>query len=186
MRKFSFLLLFCLSAYQSALSAHCQMPCGIYHDDMVYDMIDQYVETMHKAITELNTIKLDTAFDKNQYIRWIIQKDKQSDDAASLITTYFLQQKIKPGDEDTPKKLASAHKLLFMMVAIKQNCDVKLVHQFMEEWDKFKLMFHREGYECKIEQIKLKKWKEESDRLKKQEAMENSKKPEKKPIASEK
>lgn len=136
---------------QSNLSAHCQMPCGIYHDDMVYDQIDQYVETVYKGITVLNESKFTTPKERNEFVRWVNEKETSSNEAANLITVYFLQQKIKPGEDDTVKRITSAHKLLFLLVAIKQNTDLEYVKQFNEEWEKFKLMFHREGYECMME-----------------------------------
>lgn len=151
------------------LSAHCQMPCGVYHDEIAYDQIDQYVETMHKAISELLVMKFDTPVEKNQYIRWVMSKERQSNDITNTIVSYFLQQKIKPGDEDTATKVLAAHKLLFLIVAIKQNVDLKVLYEFIDEWNKFKLMFHREDYRCKIEEKKLKKWAEEAAELKKQE-----------------
>lgn len=141
----------------SPLGAHCQMPCGIYHDDMVYDRIDQYVETMVKAMSILKQNDFSNPIDSNRFTRWVIQKETASDEIAEIILTYFLQQKIKPGEADTPKRLESAHKLLFLLVAIKQNTDVAMVDQFGEEWDKFKNMFHVAGYECKIEMLKEKK-----------------------------
>jgi nickel superoxide dismutase len=122
------------------LHSHCQMPCGIYHDDMVFDQIDQYVETMFKA---------------NTFIRWVVKKEDASNEMADLITTYFLQQKIKPDEPDTPKRLAAAHKMLNLLMTIKQTAEVKYVKAFEEEWEKFKLFFHIEGYECKMEQRKL-------------------------------
>lgn len=139
------------------LQAHCQMPCGIYHDDMVFDFVDQYVETMIKAVSMLNQSKFETVRQRNEFVRWVIEKEKESDKVAKMLTTYFLQQKIKPGEKDTATRLESAHKLLASLVSIKQNADLKIVEQFGDEWEKFKLMFHVEGYECKIEQIKLKK-----------------------------
>jgi nickel superoxide dismutase len=145
-----------LLGFQVALSAHCQMPCGIYHDDMVYDQIDQYVETMVKADTILNQNKFSSAQEKNVFIRWVMQKDKHSDQMAELFTSYFLQQKIKPEEEDTVKRLVCVHRLLFLLVKIKQTADISCVNDFYEEWEKFKLMFHVEGYSCKMEQIKMK------------------------------
>ncbi len=138
------------------LNAHCQMPCGIYHDDMVFDQIDQYIETMYKGIFVINDSKFATTHDRNETIRWVILKEKASDETALLITQYFLQQKIKPDEPDTNKRLVNAHKLLFLIVAIKQNADLQTVKNFSAEWEKFKLMFHREGYECEMEKIKLK------------------------------
>lgn len=142
--------------FVSLLDGHCQMPCGIYHDDMVYDQIDQYSETMYKGIAVMLDSKFQTVKERNEFIRWTMLKEEASNDVATLLTTYFLQQKIKPGEPDTPKRIESVHRLLFLLVAIKQNADLEFVKEFTEEWEKFKLMFHREGYECKIEQIKLK------------------------------
>lgn len=133
------------------------MPCGIYHDDMVYDRIDQYVETMVKGMSILKKNEFKDPMESNRFVRWVIQKEQASDETAQILLTYFLQQKIKPGEPDTAARLESAHKLLFLLVAIKQNTDVAVVDQFSEEWDKFKNMFHVEGYECKIEMLKEKK-----------------------------
>ena len=161
---FLFNLIALCSVFQQG-SSHCQMPCGIYHDDMVFDQIDQYVETMYKGISVINDSKFSTTKDRNETIRWVIQKEKASDEAAELITAYFLQQKIKPGEPDTVKRLTSAHLLLFQIVAIKQNVDLAMVKEFATEWDKFKLMFHREGYECAMEKIKLKEIEEKKSKV---------------------
>ncbi len=161
LKCFPVLLTAAVLCYSGALSAHCQMPCGIYHDDMVYDQLDQYVETMYKAVSVLEDSKFSTARERGEFVRWINQKEIQSDDAARLILTYFLQQKIKPGEADTAKRLESAHKLLFMIVGIKQNVDKHFVEDFNDEWEKFKLMFHIEGYQCKIETLKAHKLQQE-------------------------
>lgn len=160
--------------FQGQLSAHCQMPCGIYHDDIVYDLIDQYVETMYKGISVLNNSKFSNPSERNAFVRWVMEKDKASDQAAKLISEYFLQQKIKPGESDTTKRLISAHKLLFMLVTIKQNADLDFVKTFTTEWDQFKLMFHREGYECEIDKLKLKARTEKKAAEEKAEAIAHS------------
>lgn len=147
----------------SQLMAHCQMPCGIYHDEMVFDQIDQFVETMVKAVTVMEDNAFSTVQDRNAFVRWVMQKDKSCEETAHLITTYFLQQKIKPGEEDTAKRVLSAHQLLFYLVQIKQTVDLKVINDFYEEWERFKLMFHIEGYKCKVSQVKLKKWAEKRD-----------------------
>lgn len=162
MTKGFFLIgLFAAALNTSSLSAHCQMPCGIYHDDMVFDQIDQYVETMYKAISILKENKSQTPKDRNEFIRWVMQKETASDEAAGIITKFFLQQKIKPDEDDTVKRISTAHKLLCLLVGIKQNVDLNMVEQFADQWEKFKLMFHVEGYECKVEQIKLRKRQEQ-------------------------
>lgn len=140
------------------LYSHCQMPCGIYHDDMVFDQIDQYIETMVKCVSILNENKFDSLQSKNECVRWILSKEKMSNETADLICTYFLQQKIKPDEPDTVKRLVAAHKLLADLVLIKQTAEPKYIQNFSDEWEKFKLMFHVEGYECKMEKVKLTEW----------------------------
>ena len=146
-----------LCCYANKGYTHCQMPCGIYHDNMVFDQIDQYVETMYKGISVLKTNKFDTVRERNEFVRWVIQKEKASDEVSEIISTYFLQQKIKPDEEDTVKRVVSAHKLLFLAVQIKQNVDIKILENFADEWEDFKQMFHVVGYECAIEQVKMRK-----------------------------
>lgn len=141
------------------------MPCGIYHDEMVYTQIDQYAETMYKAVAVLNDLHQDDVKEKNDFVRWVMQKETASDEIAGVICRYFLMQKIKPNEEDTAKKLVEAHKLLFGIVQIKQNTDIKFVEAFTDDWEKFKLMFHVEGYECKIDVLRIKKREAEQKRL---------------------
>jgi nickel superoxide dismutase len=147
------------------LSAHCQMPCGIYHDELVFEDGDQYVETMYKGITVMNESKFATPKDRCDFIRWVNTKENMSNELAEKILTYFLQQKIKPGESDTEKKLEAAHKMLFLLVQIKQTCDLAVLKQFAEAWAGFKLLFHREGYQCEMEKMKLKKWNELVERM---------------------
>ena len=165
--KNSWLLVGAISAIclQGGLSAHCQMPCGIYHDDMVFDQVDQYVETMYKGMTMLTSSKFSTPKERTEFVRWVNLKEDSSDVIAELFTSYFLQQKIKPGEEDTTKKLISIHNMLFMLVQIKQNADRAMVEKFNDEWEKFKLMFHVEGYACKIEMMKER---QQQEKLKKE------------------
>ena len=141
----------------SFLTAHCQMPCGIYHDEMVFNQIDQYIETMYKGITELKNNPFSTPLERNNFTRWVLLKETASDEMANLITQYFLQQKIKSGEPDTAKRLAIAHKMLFELTAIKQNVDLKMVEDFADEWESFKQMFHVMNYECQIDIINRRK-----------------------------
>lgn len=140
-----------------SLTAHCQMPCGIYHDEMVFNQIDQYIETMYKGITELKNSKFSNPLERNNFMRWVILKETASNEMANLITEYFLQQKIKPGEPDTAKRLVSAHKMLFELTAIKQNVDLKMIEDFADEWENFKQMFHVLNYECQIDIINRRK-----------------------------
>ena len=161
MKKKAFLAgVFAILMHCGNLSAHCQLPCGIYHDDMVFEEIDQYVETMYKGISVMNDNKFGTPTEKNQFTRWVINKEESTNGIATRMCEYFLQQKIKPGEDDTEKKIISIHKMLFLLVAIKQNVDIEIVKQFNKEWENFKLMFHSHDYECEMESTRLIEYKE--------------------------
>lgn len=147
----------------SSLGAHCQMPCGIYHDEMVFNQIDQYIETMFKGVTELKNSKFSNPLERNNFTRWVLLKETASNEMANLITEYFLQQKIKPGEPDTVKRLVSAHKMLFELTAIKQNVDLKMIEDFADEWENFKQMFHVLNYECQIDVINRRKRQKDFD-----------------------
>jgi nickel superoxide dismutase len=136
------------SSFNGNLNAHCQMPCGIYNDQMIYDQVDQYFETMAKAVHYLKNHNSNNLQDKNQFVRWILTKEKESDEVARTLTTFFLQQKVSPSDEpETTALVKSLHKLLFLLVQIKQTIDLEIVHEFGKEWDHFKQLFHPE-MEC--------------------------------------
>lgn len=169
MKKYLFIFTIGIFLVKATLRGHCQMPCGIYNDSMVYDKIDQYVETMYKGDTILTNGKFANPWGRNEFVRWVITKEKMTDEIAELLMTYFLQQKIKPDEEDTVDKIKSVHKLMFMLVQIKQNTDRKFVENFNEEWNKFKLMFHVEGYECQIEKLRLRKLEQDKAKQGKEE-----------------
>ena len=144
MRKFGIATaLFFALPCNITLYAHCQMPCGVYHDQMIYDKIDEYYETMYKCVAAMNNNEFKTVTEKNQFIRWVMTKDRMSDEVAEIITAYFLQQKIEP-TADNADMVASLHKILFLLPAIKQNADLKMIKQFGDEWDHFKSLFHPE------------------------------------------
>ncbi len=119
------------------------MPCGVYHDQMIYDKIDEYYETMYKCISAMNNNEFKSVTDKNQFVRWVMTKDKMSDEVAEILTYYFLQQKLAPSP-DNAEMVSSIHKLLFLLPAIKQNADLKMIKQFGDEWEHFKSLFHPE------------------------------------------
>lgn len=167
MKKIALFVTIAALVAQANLTAHCQLPCGIYHDEMVFDEVDQYVETMYKGISVMLENKFDTILQKNQYIRWAINKEESSDGIARRFCEYFLQQKIKPGDDpETDAKVKSVHKMLFLLVQIKQNVDLEMVKKFSEEWDRFKLMFHGKDYECTIDTKKFNEEKAKYDEAK--------------------
>lgn len=165
-KQFLFMFVLTLSATPSLLRSHCQMPCGIFYDGVVFDQVDQYIETMVKAINVLQNNEFKTIQDRNTFVRWVIQKENNTNEIANLITTYFLQQKIKPGQENTVDRLVSAHMLLSYLVQIKQSVNGEAVNHFYEEWEKFKEFFPVNGYKSAVDQKKLNKMVQDIEKVK--------------------
>lgn len=133
----------------NALYGHCQLPCGIYDNDLIFNYVNQYIETMQKACDEIETLKTESAQDRAQFVRWVVLKDDESNKVADLVTSYFLQQVIKPEKEDTNKKVMAVYGLLQQLAKIKQTANVDPVNKFLEMWREFVLMFQETAAEKK-------------------------------------
>ncbi len=118
-------------------SAHCQIPCGIYDDPARFTELAEHITTIEKSIKEITALSAKdklTAQEKNQLVRWVANKEHHADDFASIVTKYFLQQRIKPapaGDAAAEAKaalhLSLLHKLLVGSMKAKQNADLSTV-----------------------------------------------------------
>ncbi|MDB2614001.1 hypothetical protein N9Y92_02450 [Chlamydiales bacterium] len=110
-----------------------------YHDQIVYDKVDDYYQTMFEAIEILNKNAFNTPQDKNTFIHWVNTKDHMSDELAQVLTSYFLQKKIAPSiDSETTKLIQTIHKLLFLIEDIKQQVSIKVIEDFGITWNQFK------------------------------------------------
>jgi nickel superoxide dismutase len=121
-----------LSLRQS-VSAHCQVPCGIYGDDTRFDLLKEHVTTIEKSRAQIVALSADAANNTNQLARWVNNKDKHADELANIITYYFLQQRVKPLAEDASavdkaaylEKLTLCHEILVSAMKCKQSTDAK-------------------------------------------------------------
>jgi nickel superoxide dismutase len=116
--------------------AHCQIPCGIFHDDLVFETLDQNIETLQKADHELSESTLPT----NQSVRWILNKETQSDQIAQTMLTYFLQQRVKLDDPKRAEKLELVAKICMQCARVKQTTDAKEVSILNDELQQLKAL----------------------------------------------
>ena len=117
--------------FASLVSAHCQIPCGIYNDEARVVLLEEHITTIEKSmklIVQLSEEPLDHA---NQIVRWVNNKDQHADDFKDIVTEYFLQQRIKPvaaGDPESTavyaKKLSLCHRMLVTVMKAKQSTDL--------------------------------------------------------------
>ncbi|MDQ1256819.1 MAG: nickel superoxide dismutase [Candidatus Hydrogenedentes bacterium] len=123
--------------------AHCQVPCGIFDDEMRAKMVEEHIVTIEKAMNEINEtmanvedLAYDGALKVNQMVRWIETKDEAADAIGEIVTSYFMAQRLKPveGDDAAAKEkyvtqLTLLHEMLLASVAAKQSTDLAVVEK---------------------------------------------------------
>lgn len=122
---YSFLLILVMSV---TISAHCQIPCGIYDDENQFSDLYQHVETIRKSMSKIEDKQQNT----NQQVRWVLNKEEHATLIQDVMNHYFLIQRIKPKSEDDSKKelkhynqlLTSAHKVIVLSMKAKQSTDL--------------------------------------------------------------
>jgi len=130
MKKLISVLLLTVSfvAYTPIVYSHCQIPCGIYDDHARIKSMLEDAATARKSvklITELSG-KSD-AQSNNQLIRWVMNKEKHTQNIISTISDYFLTQRVKSKQQDYSKRLIKHHAVIVAAMKVKQNADLKYV-----------------------------------------------------------
>lgn len=118
-----------------AVLAHCQMPCGIYGDQMRIDMLREDITTVEKAMNQIEELSAAEKPNQNQLIRWVMTKEEHAQKIQDIVTQYFMAQRVKmpkEGDEVAQKQyvrqLTLLHDLLVTAMKMKQTTD----HSYIE------------------------------------------------------
>lgn len=129
--------------------AHCEVPCGIYADQMRFQQMLEDTETIAKAITNINDLtgKSD-AQSANQLVRWINTKETHATNTQHTIAQYFITQRIKSDNDNYVKQLTAAHAVMVAAMKCKQSADAATA----EALKKAILDFYR-AYEGKEPQL---------------------------------
>jgi nickel superoxide dismutase len=125
----------------TGLRGHCQIPCGIYDDPVRFQLLAEHIQTIEKSMNEIKKLSADPSGNANQLIRWVRNKDEHADMFATIITEYFLQQRIKPGEtSDTGyvRKVMLCHRMLVTVMKAKQTIDLEHVKQLREDLASFR------------------------------------------------
>ena len=133
--------LFALLFSAGSVLAHCEIPCGIYDDEMRLSLIMEHAGTIEKSMTQIN--ELEKGGNANQLVRWVNNKETHANEVQHIVTQYFLTQRIKFDTPDYEKKLAALHEMLVYAMKCKQTTDVTNVEMLRQAAEKFhKLYFH--------------------------------------------
>ena len=129
------------------ITAHCQVPCGIYDDAVRIIQIREHVTTIEKAMNQIDQLTNDesSAQNMNQLIRCINTKEEHATFIQSIIADYFLAQRIKhkknnePGRQQYVDQTLLLQQIIVAAMKSKQSIDKSgpesvsiLLNQFVE------------------------------------------------------
>ena len=110
------------------VSAHCQIPCGIYDDNARVKLMLEDVETIRKSVSQISDLSgMTDPQSQNQLVRWVMNKENHAQNVIDTISDYFLTQRVKADQEDYVDRLQKHHAVIVAAMRAKQNADMSFV-----------------------------------------------------------
>ncbi len=73
-----FIFLAMIALFKPAVFSHCEIPCGVYDDEMRFTMIKEHITTIEKAIKKIVNLSGQQPPNFNQIVRWVTNKEKHA------------------------------------------------------------------------------------------------------------
>lgn len=141
--------LFISFLFASQAGAHCQVPCGIYGDELKFGELKQHVETISKAsakIRELSAKEALTALDHQQIVRWTMNKESHAQKVIDEAANYFLAQRIKPDAAHYAEKVELLHHIIVFSMKAKQQVEATPAKTLLEKIEAFETLYLHHGH----------------------------------------
>ena len=110
--------------------AHCQIPCGIYDDELRFTLLAEDITTIEKSMQQITALSAEGDKNYNQLVRWVTNKEEHADRFQRTIAEYFLTQRIKPVDAADEEEYSAyqrlvtlCHQMLVEAMKSKQTTD---------------------------------------------------------------
>jgi nickel superoxide dismutase len=123
-----------LAGSAGLVKAHCEIPCGIYGDDIRLALLQEHITTIEKSMREITKLSKAKKPNYNQIVRWVTNKEAHAVKFQEIVSQYFLHQRIKPVDSSGGKKyekyilqLILAPKMLIAAMKSKTTTDLAVV-----------------------------------------------------------
>jgi nickel superoxide dismutase len=123
------------------VGAHCEIPCGIYDDQLRVDLIAEHLTTIEKSMKKIVELSKQNPVNYNQLVRWVSNKEKHANEIQHIVTQYFMTQRIKPDAKKYSEKLAVLHKMLIYAMKCKQTTDVAHVSTLRSLLKEFEILY---------------------------------------------
>ena len=116
--------------------AHCEIPCGIYNDELRIELIKEHVQTIEKSVAQIVELSKASPVNYNQLVRWIDNKEDHANQIQDIVTQYFMTQRVKPADPKDEaataayvKQLTLLHAMVVQAMKAKQAADMEPVER---------------------------------------------------------
>jgi len=140
-----FIFLAMIALFKPAVFSHCEIPCGVYDDEMRFTMIEEHITTIEKAMKEIANLSGQQPPNFNQIVRWVTNKEKHAEDIQHIISQYFLTQRVKlvekeddEANEIRTEHLSLCHEILVYAMRTKQTTDLSNVEKLRSAVKAFK------------------------------------------------
>lgn len=129
-------------------AAHCEIPCGIYGDEMRLDMIAEHITTVEKSITMIVELSKDMEANFHQLARWITNKEEHANYIQDIVSQYFLTQRIAVPDprdraaqDKYVRQIQLLHQMLVHAMKTKQSVDLANVERLRSLLKEFREVY---------------------------------------------
>ncbi len=144
MKRSAALLSLILFVPLSAAWSHCQVPCGIYDDEMRLEMIGEHIKTIERSMQQVEELSKADSPNYNQIVRWVNNKEEHADGLTDIVTWYFMNQRVKPVSGDSQdyqtyvSQITMLHEMMFYAMRAKQSTDMENVEKLRQLLEGFR------------------------------------------------
>ena len=121
--------------------AHCEIPCGVYDDELRANLIYEHSVTIEKSMKKIAELSKQNPVNYNQLVRWVSNKEEHATMIQHTISQYFMTQRIQPDAEKYMGKLSVLHKMLQAAMKCKQSIDLANVQNLRSLLKEFEILY---------------------------------------------
>merc|ERR1719181_2494920 len=116
-----------VSCFSPAVRTHCQVPCGIFTDNLRIEGMIEDAATIRKSVVQSQELHAAGKLqDIHQMSRWIMTKEDHAQKIMTTIGDYFLAQKVKKDlltPEEYKEVLVLHHAVMVAAMKTKQSSE---------------------------------------------------------------
>jgi len=120
---------------------HCEIPCGIYDDEMRIELMREHITTIEKSMKMVKELQGADHAHANQLVRWVVNKEDHANKLQEIISQYFMTQRIKLDADKYTEKVSVLHHMLIYAMRCKQTTDMENVKTLRKLVDQFEALY---------------------------------------------